>query len=92
MNRRTGRKGASRVKAVWKRDDGKCIYCGNYAAVIDHVIPISKGGLNIKANEVCCCTACNQKKSNKLDQDLITRGIFWLLQHGEDMDWVNGIG
>ena len=85
----TKRQATSRVKAVWERDDGHCVYCGDYAAVIDHVVPISKGGPNIKANEVCCCDRCNRKKSNKLDMDTITRGIFWLLQHGEDMSWVD---
>jgi len=85
------RQGARGAKAIWERDGGMCIYCGNYAAVIDHVVPISKGGPNIKSNEVCACKSCNYKKSNKLDQDMLTRGIFWLLQHGEDMSWLDDI-
>ena len=86
-----GRKTTSCYKSVWERDGGRCVYCGNYADVIDHVIPVCKGGINAMNNEVCCCKRCNYKKSGKLLQDYITRGIFWLLQHGEDMDWVDNL-
>jgi hypothetical protein len=80
----------SMVKAIYKRDEGHCVYCGGYATDIDHVVPVSWRGPTTRNNGVCACSRCNSKKSNKADRvDMITRGIFWLLQHGEDMSWTD---
>lgn len=35
----------------------------------DHIIPVSKGGLNIKENKVPCCYDCNQWKKDKMPED-----------------------
>lgn len=44
-----------------------CAYCGASDDLeIDHVIPMSKGGLNIRSNIVPCCDSCNSKKTNKI--------------------------
>jgi 5-methylcytosine-specific restriction endonuclease McrA len=46
-----------------------CNYCGNYyegKMHIDHVIPISKGGLHTIENLVSSCATCNLSKSDKL--------------------------
>ena len=50
--------------------DYKCAYCGvefdcENLPEKDHVIPISKGGDNIKENIVPACRNCNAKKRNK---------------------------
>ena len=42
----------------------KCVYCGEKGDTIDHVIPKSKGGLDIPENTVCCCLHCNLEKNN----------------------------
>lgn len=42
-----------------------CAYCGNDGDTIDHVIPKSKGGLDIPENVVPCCLACNMEKTNR---------------------------
>jgi len=76
---------------IIERDEGRCIYCGATTTGIDHVIPISEGGLTIPANGVCCCKSCNSKKSNKLDEMWIVRGLQRLIQHGEDINWIGGI-
>ena len=36
---------------------------------IDHIIPVSKGGLNTWENLITACVPCNQKKSNKTIQE-----------------------
>ena len=48
-----------------------CAYCGvefncENLPTKDHVIPISKGGHNIKENIVPACQSCNSKKHNKI--------------------------
>ena len=49
----------------------RCAYCGCEFTLFnketrDHVIPISKGGDNIKENIVPACQSCNSKKWNKI--------------------------
>lgn len=52
---------------VVKQSKGRCYWCGcKCKPTMDHVIPISKGGLHVAANIVVSCFACNRKKSNKI--------------------------
>ena len=49
----------------------RCAYCGKEFTLFnretrDHVIPISKGGNNVKENVVPACKSCNSKKNNKI--------------------------
>ena len=76
------------VRKTFERDGGRCIYCGDYAGEIDHVIPSCDGGPDIQSNAVCCCKKCNRKKIHHLDV-FLTRAIFWLLQKGEDTKWMD---
>ncbi len=41
-----------------------CIYCGKTSESIDHVLPLSRGGLSITENCVPACLSCNGHKSN----------------------------
>lgn len=45
----------------------KCVYCGrsDVKLTMDHIIPISKGGLHTKDNIVPSCRPCNSKKGAK---------------------------
>lgn len=74
---------------ILRRDNYTCIYCGRLGAVVDHVIPRSKGGITTKANGVACCTSCNMKKKGNLDLPYITRGLFYLSTVGENTSWVD---
>ena len=58
---------------ILKEYDYKCAYCGcdfdeNTLPTKDHIIPISKGGHNVKENIVPACRSCNSKKGNKIIQ------------------------
>jgi hypothetical protein len=57
---------------VLERDMHKCTYClvevAEDSYVIDHIIPVSKGGTNKKFNLVTSCQGCNQRKQ---DEDAI---------------------
>lgn len=53
-------------KNLFKRDGGKCVYCGsNENLTIDHVLPKSRGGRTTWDNVVTACNPCNNKKDNK---------------------------
>lgn len=45
--------------------NNSCAYCGAKGALTrDHVMPVSKGGLNTKHNIVPACKSCNSSKHN----------------------------
>ena len=55
---------------ILKRDSFTCQYCGrkapNVILHVDHIIPVSKGGTNIKTNLVTACQDCNLGKTDVL--------------------------
>lgn len=52
----------------WTKQKGKCYWCDKDVplkkATRDHVVPRSKGGLNIFRNVVMSCEPCNHDKDN----------------------------
>lgn len=56
---------------VLKRDNYRCRICGASAIEdgvkleVDHIVPVSKGGLTVKSNLQTLCERCNRGKSNK---------------------------
>ena len=67
---------------VFSRDGWKCKLCdvdtpkelrGSYddcAPELDHIVPLSRGGLHIISNVRCLCRSCNGIKGNKLDNEI----------------------
>lgn len=54
-------------KAVYERDGGKCIQCGQAAYLeFDHIIPHVKGGANSLNNVQLLCRKCNLEKSDNI--------------------------
>ena len=53
---------------VWKRDDGKCVECSATDELhFDHILPFSKGGTSMKAENVqLLCARHNLSKSDKI--------------------------
>jgi 5-methylcytosine-specific restriction endonuclease McrA len=53
---------------ILKRDGSKCVYClvdiTEDTFVLDHLLPITKGGTNRKSNLVPTCPACNGRKGD----------------------------
>ena len=47
------------------RDQYICQYCGQYGNTIDHIFPLSKGGLDIEDNMCCACVKCNSGKRDR---------------------------
>jgi len=56
-------------REVWKRDQGKCIICGETKNLhFDHDLPFSKGGTSLSDKNVrLLCVKCNLKKSDKIE-------------------------
>lgn len=58
---------------IKQRDNYTCKQCGasiknepNLLLEIDHIIPLSKGGITCESNLQTLCWRCNRKKSNKI--------------------------
>ena len=58
---------------IYIQQNGLCAYCGQYVVfskmTIDHIIPLSKGGLNEESNYQCVCYQCNQAKGQMLEDE-----------------------
>lgn len=64
--------------AILNRDSWRCYLCGVHtpkelrgtyesnAPEVDHVVPLSKGGLHAESNLRCACRSCNRLKSDKV--------------------------
>lgn len=46
--------------------DNACYYCGQEATTIDHIVPISKGGISSEDNCVPACHRCNSGKRDRI--------------------------
>jgi 5-methylcytosine-specific restriction endonuclease McrA len=59
--------------ALFARDRFLCMYCGAQFSrgelTRDHVLPVSRGGLDEWQNVVSACLACNLRKSNCTPQE-----------------------
>ena len=63
---------------LFARDSYRCQYCGRHRTELrgrefltrDHVIPISRGGLNTWYNVVTACSPCNNRKGSHLGVEL----------------------
>ena len=62
------------TKGIWERDGGVCQYTGRKLAPgegnIDHVIPRSRGGASTWENCVLSHRAVNEKKADRLPQEV----------------------
>ena len=61
-------------RGLFRRDDFMCLYCGEQMSprllTRDHVTPLSRGGKDRWENAVTACRSCNQRKNDRLPQEL----------------------
>ena len=63
---------------LFARDGYKCQYCGRHKSMLrgrefltrDHIVPISRGGLNTWQNVVTACSPCNNKKGSHMLEEV----------------------
>ena len=63
---------------LFARDDYACQYCGRTNSALrqresltrDHVVPLSRGGLNVWTNVVTACSSCNTRKTDRLPEEI----------------------
>ncbi len=60
---------AKEWRAIRAAFDDRCAYCGDPATTMDHVIPLSRGGLHEPENVVPACKPCNFEKHNKMPEN-----------------------
>lgn len=73
VGERSGRHGRSKRmvnnRILFARDRHICLYCGRRFAAKDltrdHIIPSSRGGLDVYTNLATSCRACNARKDNR---------------------------
>jgi 5-methylcytosine-specific restriction endonuclease McrA len=46
--------------------EGSCVYCGNRAQHVDHIVPLARGGHEAPYNLVPACQPCNSSKGARL--------------------------
>lgn len=60
---------------------GLCFYCSRSLSqgwVMDHKIPLSRGGTNAQDNLVLCCAKCNNTKGRKTEEEFLA----WAADNG----------
>lgn len=53
---------------------------GKSQVVIDHIVPLNKGGLNHVSNCTACCRKCNAEKSDIVDGRVVRGKIFKVVE------------
>jgi 5-methylcytosine-specific restriction endonuclease McrA len=65
-----GSYGAGDVVQLYRLQGGRCVMCGRDLRVtgyhVDHVVPLARGGLNVKENLQLLCPKDNLRKGSKL--------------------------
>ena len=68
-NRYPNRRVGFNRRNIFARDDNCCQYCGRRFPTselsLDHIHPLSRGGLTNWQNVVCACTRCNKRKGGR---------------------------
>lgn len=66
---------ATLTKKEWEeilaKYGNKCIRCNTTENIsMDHIVPLSRGGIHTKENVQPLCRSCNSKKKNRLESEL----------------------
>lgn len=75
-------------RAVWWRDRGRCILCGDKAAMPNaHFISRAEGGLGVEENIVTLCRACHAEYDQSTHRKAIREEIRQYLISKYGAEW-----
>lgn len=74
----TGKRWEKIRQVVFSTHGRQCVYCGNEATAIDHVIPKAKGGTDTLDNLVPACTRCNSIKKDNVKKRINYYNKNWI--------------
>lgn len=67
------RKSSSNRARILARDQYRCQYCGvrgtAFDLTMDHILPVSRGGVTSPENLAAACRECNQRKGNRTPEE-----------------------
>ena len=67
---------AAEWREVMAEHNGRCNYCGSRDDIqIDHVMPLSRGGLHNRSNVVPACGDCNNSKNASTVEEWLARKV-----------------
>lgn len=104
----TNNSSVAKRKFLYERDFRKCHYCHKHVpfeeSTVDHIHPVSLGGLNTLDNLITSCMKCNGDKSNHSYDDFVNRFVYhqpkkkrrcnwfkWKFWKFKCIDWVNRV-
>lgn len=84
------RGGSSKGKRAFIAKFPRCMRCGGSKELtVDHIIPLGRGGKNLRANNQVLCSVCNHWKDNRVldytKQEFPTRQLSWIEIKVRDM-------
>lgn len=75
-------------RAVWWRDRGRCILCGDKAAMPNaHFISRAEGGLGVEENIITLCRACHAEYDQSTHRQAIREEIRQYLMSKYGAEW-----
>lgn len=75
-------------KAVYRRDNGRCVFCHRPGNPEAHYIPRSKGGLGIEKNILTLCRECHRRyDQGTANERNWMRSVFRDYLKGQYQDW-----
>ena len=76
------------IKEEWKL---KCAYCNSPENLtLDHIIPQSKGGTDVRTNVICACKSCNFSKGHTPWKEWYSAQDFFTTERMSDIiEWMS---
>lgn len=73
-------------KAVWIRDNGRCVFCGRLGNPNAHYVSRAKGGLGVEQNILTLCNDCHRRYDQTTDRKAL-KEFFTAYLKSQYVDW-----
>lgn len=73
---------AEDIRSIYRRQDGRCHYCGadlEPGYHVDHKTPLAREGSNSPENLACACPTCNFRKHAMTEEEFFARRPYYRL-------------